>query len=52
MSFNLEKVHYGQLYQMQQTGPKEQVPVILAYLYQLTSQYHFLPEPTKVVTVL
>ena len=25
MSFNLEKVHYGQLYQMQQTGPEEQI---------------------------
>jgi len=34
MSFNLEKVHYGQLYQMQQTGSEEQV--LLAYLDQLT----------------
>ena len=42
MSFTLEKILYGELYQMHQTGPEEQV--IPAYLDQLTS-YHFSPEP-------
>ena len=32
---------YGQLYEMQQTGPEEQV--LLAYLDQLTSSYNFSP---------
>ena len=32
------KEHYGQLYQMQQTGPEEQV--MLNYIDQLTAQCH------------
>jgi hypothetical protein len=34
ISFNLEKIHYSQPYQMQQTGPEEQV--ILAYFDHFT----------------